>query len=154
MLPPRAETDIYDSHNYEQDPGRFARDMAGLADGRPFVNTAPDGSAWSLPYAGQPYFCSEFGGIHWPTDQAGLPDTGSRGYCSTPASEEAWYERFAGLVGALIDDPLMFGYCCTQLTDVFQEQNGVYRFDRTAKLDVARIRKIQTRTAAYELGQP
>ncbi|MFJ5534077.1 glycoside hydrolase family 2 protein [Streptomyces sp. NPDC093261] len=148
------ETDVYDSHNYEQDPERFAQDMAGLADGKPFVNAAPDGSAWSLPYAGQPYFCSEFGGIHWPTDQAGLPDTGSWGYGSTPASEEAWYERFAGLVGALIDDPLMFGYCYTQLTDVFQEQNGIYRFDRTEKLDVARIRKIQTRTAAYELDQP
>jgi hypothetical protein len=34
----------------------------------------------------------------------------------------------------------MFGYCYTQLTDVFQEQNGIYRFDRTSKLDVSRIR--------------
>ncbi|MFJ6901873.1 glycoside hydrolase family 2 protein [Streptomyces hokutonensis] len=148
------ETDVYDSHNYEQDPECFARDMAGLADGTPFVNTAPDGGAWSLPYAGQPYFCSEFGGIHWPTDQAGLPDATSWGYGSTPASEEAWYERFAGLMDALIDNPVMFGYCFTQLTDVFQEQNGIYRFDRRQKLDVARIRKIQSRIAAYELQQP
>jgi hypothetical protein len=44
----------------------------------------------------------------------------------------------------------MFGYCYTQLTDVFQEENGIYRFDRSEKLDIARINKAQTRRAAYE----
>jgi hypothetical protein len=44
----------------------------------------------------------------------------------------------------------MFGYCYTQLTDVFQEQNGIYRFDRSHKLDVERIRAIQSVTPAYE----
>ncbi|MGW2162205.1 hypothetical protein, partial [Nonomuraea sp. NPDC001699] len=49
-----------------------------------------------------------------------------------------------------MNDPLMFGYCYTQLTDVFQEQNGVYRLDRTSKLDVSRIRAAQLRSAATE----
>ena len=40
----------------------------------------------------------------------------------------------------MLSDPLMFGYCYTQLTDVYQEQNGIYRFDRRAKFDVERIR--------------
>lgn len=44
----------------------------------------------------------------------------------------------------------MFGYCYTQLTDVFQEQNGVYSFDRSDKLDVARVRAAQQRPAAIE----
>lgn len=44
----------------------------------------------------------------------------------------------------------MFGYCYTQLTDVFQERNGIYRFDRSAKLDVDRVRAAQQRPAAYE----
>ncbi len=44
----------------------------------------------------------------------------------------------------------MFGYCYTQLTDVFQEQNGIYRFDRGEKLDVARVRAAQLRPAAIE----
>lgn len=44
----------------------------------------------------------------------------------------------------------MFGYCYTQLTDVFQEQNGIYYFDRSAKLDVDRIRAAQRRPAAIE----
>jgi hypothetical protein len=44
----------------------------------------------------------------------------------------------------------MFGYFYTQLTDVFQEQNGIYTFDRQAKFDLARLRQIQGRTAAIE----
>ena len=50
----------------------------------------------------------------------------------------------------------MFGYCYTQLTDVFQEQNGIYRFDRSAKLDVNAVRRAQRVPAAIEShgGQP
>jgi hypothetical protein len=44
----------------------------------------------------------------------------------------------------------MFGYCYTQLTDVFQERNGIYRFDRSEKLDVGAVRAAQLRPAAYE----
>lgn len=140
--------DVYDSHCYEQDPEVFGKLMAGLADGKPYVNAGPDGTAWSVPYQGQPYFCSEFGGIWWNPDAS--PEERSWGYGERPASEEELQRRFAGLVGALLDDPRMFGYCYTQLTDVYQEQNGVYRFDRSSKLDVARIRAAQLRPAAIE----
>lgn len=44
----------------------------------------------------------------------------------------------------------MFGYCYTQLTDVFQEQNGIYGFDRSNKFDVTFLREAQQRSAAYE----
>jgi beta-galactosidase/beta-glucuronidase len=145
-----AASDVYDSHNYEQDPGLFAKAMAGLAEGAPYVNTAPEGAAMSIPYRGQPYFCSEFGGIQWSAEADHSSD--AWGYGSAPRTEEEWYERFAGLVDALLDNPLMFGYCYTQLTDVFQEQNGIYRFSRSDKFDVARIRAIQCRPAAYERG--
>lgn len=143
-----AETDVYDSHLYEQDPELFAKAMAGLADGNPYVNTAPDGTQWSIPYAGQPYFCSEFGGIQWSAGADGRGD--SWGYGDAPRSEEEWFTRFTGLVDTLLNNPRMFGYCYTQLTDVFQEENGIYRFDRNAKFDIARIRAIQSRPAAYE----
>src|SRR5699024_3059019 len=63
--------DIYDSLSYEQDPQRFREEQAGLAEGRPHANRVhlgpddmpfADGS-FSLPFAGQPYFVSEYGGI-------------------------------------------------------------------------------------------
>jgi hypothetical protein len=31
------------------------------------------------------------------------------------------------------------GFCYTQLTDVEQEQNGIYRYDRSAKFDMKRV---------------
>ncbi|MEU5178921.1 sugar-binding domain-containing protein [Streptomyces longwoodensis] len=148
------ETDVYDSHCYEQDPAAFARTMSGLAEGRPYVNAAPDGRPWSVPYRGQPYFCSEFGGIWWDPQEAarasGNEADASWGYGERPRTEEEFLTRFEGLTGVLLDDPDMFGYCYTQLTDVFQEQNGLYRFDRSVKLDIERIRRAQTRPAAYE----
>ena len=147
------ETYVYDSHDYEQDPVAFARHQAGLRDGSPHVNADPDGSAWSVPYRGQPYFVSEFGGIWWNPDAAtadGRAESTSWGYGQRVADEEEFYARFEGLTGVLLDNPDMFGFCYTQLTDVFQEENGIYRFDRSAKLDVDRIRRAQQRPAAYE----
>lgn len=142
-----AETDVYDSHLYEQDPRKFAALMAPLADGTPYSN---EGTQWSLPYAGQPYFCSEFGGIWWNPNATASDE--SWGYGQAVRSEAEVYERFTGLVDVLLDNPLMFGYCYTQLTDVFQEQNGIYAFDRSEKLDVARIAAAQKRQAAIETG--
>ncbi|MEV8564969.1 sugar-binding domain-containing protein [Streptomyces sp. NPDC051322] len=155
-----AETDVYDSHNYEQDPAAFRAQMAGLEKNEPFVNPqdqGPDAPAWSLPYRGQPYFCSEFGGIWWNPAEAAASSGDDRGtswgYGQRPRTEAEFQERFAGLTGVLLDDPDMFGYCYTQLTDVFQEQNGVYHFDRTAKLDTGRLRAAQQRPAVYEEPQ-
>ncbi len=140
--------DVYDSHLYEQDPARFAAAMAGLAQGDPYTNKGEDGAPWSVPYRGQPYFCSEFGGIRWsPALREGRD---SWGYGEQPRDEEEFYARFAALTATLLDDPLMFGYCYTQLTDVHQEQNGIYTFDRGSKLDIARIRLAQLRPAASE----
>ncbi|HEV7184544.1 MAG TPA: glycoside hydrolase family 2 TIM barrel-domain containing protein [Leifsonia sp.] len=141
--------DIFDSHLYEQDPTVFAALMSGLAEGRPYVNTAPDGTAWSVPYKGQPYFCSEFGGIWW-SDVDGHGDE-SWGYGEAPRTRDEWIDRFRGLVDTLLNDPDMFGYCFTQLTDVFQEKNGIFDFARAPKFDLTVLSAIQSRTAAYEL---
>jgi hypothetical protein len=83
----------------------------------------------------------EYGGIWWQpeiADDASGTDAGqSWGYGQRPQTEDDWHKRFQGLTDTLLDNPLMFGYCYTQLTDVFQEHNGIYRFDRSAKLDIS-----------------
>jgi len=141
------ETDVYDCHDYEQDPEKFVARHAGLAAGRPYAN-GPAERPWSVPWRGQPFFVSEFGGIWWnPEAQQGED---SWGYGGRPKSLEEFLVRFDGLCTALLQDPRMFGYCYTQLTDVFQEQNGLYHFDRRPKFDGERLRSIQTRTAAIE----
>ncbi|MEV5503872.1 sugar-binding domain-containing protein [Nonomuraea fuscirosea] len=147
------ETDVYDSHNYEQEPAEFAGQLSGLAKDEPYVNDE-SGQEISVPYRGQPYFVSEYGGIWWNPELAGTAQDTARvtswGYGQRVRSEEEFHARFAGLTDALLDDPGMFGYCYTQLTDVFQEENGIYRFDRTTKLDVERVRAVQIRQAASE----
>ncbi|SEJ22113.1 beta-glucuronidase [Arthrobacter sp. yr096] len=143
-------TDIYDSHSYEQDPDRFRLEQQGLAEGKPYINRKADGEEYSVPYAGQPYFVSEFGGIWWNEEEARQAAEGSDvstswGYGQRVSSEEEFYARFDGLCGVLLENPDMFGYCYTQLTDVFQEKNGIFTFDRTSKFDLARIRASQLR---------
>ncbi len=113
----------------------------------------------SIPYAGQPYFVSEYGGIWWnpeiAKDGIGAHDAGrvgSWGYGQRVADAEGWMTRFAGLTTVLLDSPFPFGYCYTQLTDTFQEENGIYTADRRPKFDTAAIAAVQLRRAAYEEG--
>ena len=149
--------DVYDAHSYEQDPAAFAVEQSGLRDGKPFVNREYDAPI-SVDYAGQPYFVSEYGGIWWNAErlqeeQASSDDPTrdtSWGYGQRVDSLEAWHARYEGLTRVLLGDENMFGYCYTQLTDTFQEENGLYDFDRRPKFDMARIRAVQLATAAYE----
>ena len=147
-----AEADIYDSHDYEQDPEKLAIRQAPIANDNPFQN-GPENSHWNIPYGGQPYFVSEFGGAWWNPANAETESknrTASWGYGIRPRTIEEFTTRFKGLCDVLLDNPRMFGYCYTQLTDVFQEQNGILFFDRRPKFDMATLHAIQTRKAAVE----
>jgi beta-glucuronidase len=151
------DTDVYDSHSYEQNPDAFRIEQAGLASGEPHLNLEYDEQI-SYPYAGQPYFVSEYGGIWWNSarlaeEQESSDDPNcdtSWGYGQRVDSIEAWYERYEGLTRVLLENPDMFGYCYTQLTDTFQEENGLYDFTREPKFDIDRIRRVQLTRAAYE----
>jgi beta-galactosidase/beta-glucuronidase len=151
------DTDVYDSHSYEQNPDAFRIEQGGLGEGRPHVNEEY-GERISYPYAGQPYFVSEYGGIWWNSarlaeEQESSDDPNrdtSWGYGQRVDSLEEWYTRYEGLTRVLLENPDMFGYCYTQLTDTFQEENGIYDFDRRPKFDIERIRAVQQTKAAYE----
>ncbi len=143
------EVDVFDCHDYSQDPEVLRERQAGLAEGKPFRNGDKEkGQVFSVPYAGQPFFVSEFGGIWWNPDLK--PGEKSWGYGRKPATMEEFHDRFERLCAVLLDDPGMFAYCYTQVTDVFQEQNGILRFDRSPKFDMARLRAAQARPAAIE----
>ena len=89
-------------------------------------------------------------GVWWNAERDPGDRTTSWGYGAAPQSLEDFYQRFEGLFNALLDHPDMFAYCYTQLTDVYQEQNGIYTFDRHAKFDLERLHAIQARPAAIE----
>ena len=137
-------TDLYTVHTYEQDPARLAEQLADRPGAGPFRNH-PDLDA---PYEGQPYLVDEFGGIKWdPATQADAASGSGQnlvswGYGQAPASLEEFYRRLEGLVRAVIAHGHISGWCYTQLTDVEQERNGIYFYDRSVKFDMERIRRI------------
>jgi beta-galactosidase/beta-glucuronidase len=147
------ETDIYDIHLYEQDPVKFKKLTDGIKDGKP-----PGTLLWTNPpqkngvgYHGQPFYCSEFGGTKWEVElikEDANPNI-SYGHGNV-VSEEEFLDRFKQLCDVQLDNPLIFGYCFTQLTDIYLEVNGLYTFTRKPKFDPAVISKIQKRRAAIE----
>lgn len=137
------ETDIFDTHDYEQDPAiyreRYAPDAEIIYD-----RFGKDGARRET-YEGQPVFVSEYGGIGWnPENKAGWS------YGTGPKSEEEFIARYRGLTDALLDNPHHMGFCYTQLTDVEQERNGLYYYDRRPKFDPEIIHAITSRKAAIE----
>lgn len=128
-------TDLWTVHNYEQDPARLAEWFV-VKDGKyPCQDPRRD-----VPYSGQPFFIDEYGGIKWVVGQQ-FSDI-SWGYGQGPKTLDEFYNRLEGLTDAILAVPYMSGYCYTQLTDVEQEQNGVYNYDRTPKFDMSRIKAI------------
>ena len=86
---------------------------------------------------------SEYGGTAWSAENGW-------GYGNAPKTEEEWYARVRALTDALLDNPNIFAFCYTQLTDVEQEQNGLYTYDRKPKFDVKKLHAIFSRKAAAE----
>ena len=139
-------TDIYDVHDYEQDPASFAAHYEAFRTGGAFY----DAQAARQQYDGKkPMFVSEYGGIKW-NPQGDVEK--AWGYGDGPATEEAFIERYRGLTEALLSSPNMFGFCYTQLYDVEQETNGLYTYSREPKFDMAVFHAINTQPAACETG--
>ena len=59
-------------------------------------------------------------------------------------------QRLKGLTDVLLDNAAISAYCYTQLTDIEQEQNGLYTYDRTPKFPPEKIHPILSRKAAIE----
>ena len=134
------ETDIFDVHEYEQNPEIF-RGYYGA--GAPLLYDRLGKRQTYTP--GLPVFVSEYGGIWWSdTDKDGW------GYGERVKSREEFLARYRGLTETLLRNPDHFGFCYTQLTDVEQEQNGLYTYDRRAKFPPEVIRAINSQKAACE----
>ncbi|MBR5134959.1 MAG: beta-galactosidase [Clostridia bacterium] len=140
------KTDVFDLHDYDQNPVTFKARWDRLMT----ENVLEDQFAERQAYRGEPTFISEYGGIRWAAGEKDESLRGSWGYGDDPCDEEAFYERFKGLTDALLDNHKMFGLCYTQLTDVEQEQNGLYTYERQSKFDAERLRAILSRKAAIE----
>lgn len=137
-----ASTDIYDSHDYDQNPVTFKERYQCLitGEGEYPVNypTLDDGYDGKIPY-----FVSEFGGSFFDLENAhenaGQESGSPWGYGQAPATLSELEARIAALCAVLRDNGEMCGFCYTQFTDVMQEMNGLFTYDRRPKLPLDKM---------------
>lgn len=86
-------------------------------------------------YAGQPVLLTEYGGVS-------LSGKAGWGYSRAEPDEESYIARLSADTAAINANHIFQGYCYTQLTDVFQEANGLLYMDRKPKADMEKLRAI------------
>ncbi len=142
--------EVRDSHDYTPEPEHLRKRWMN------FFSAPPEGpyppSRYFSPSAsnadrGVPFMISEIGGIGWATE-------GGWSYGKGPTTPEEFYARYKGTMDAMLDNPNLFGFCYTQLTDIEQERNGLYYYDRKPKFDVKKLHDFTARQAAYERNEP
>ncbi len=133
-------SDILTLHHYEQNPEAllsFYDTLEKVTEGS-FVNGQKQPYADGYRYGGQPIIFSEYGGTAYVKDHAGE----NWGYGVGCKDEAELCARFKGFYEAIKKMPGVSGFCYTQLTDVFQEVNGLLDMDRKPKISMASIKEI------------
>ncbi len=143
---PTKRTDVHDVHDYERVPEQMRAHYAKIGEGvieDQLFRKYKDRQRYNPAL---PVFVSEYGGILWTHSE----DGNAWGYGKGPATEEEFFQRLEGLTDALLENPNIFAYCYTQLTDVEQEQNGVMTYERELKFPAERFYRIFAKKAAIE----
>jgi beta-galactosidase/beta-glucuronidase len=126
-------TDLVGIHDYDADPAAVAvRYAAGRNVAHLLARERPGGRVLTLDAAAtaeKPIALTEFGGIAYGGEEQGW------GY-SRAATADDFLARYQALLGAVHGLPLA-GFCYTQLTDTYQEVNGLLYADRTPKAPLA-----------------
>jgi hypothetical protein len=142
--------EVRDAHDYTGEPERLRGKWLD------YFSSPPEGPLAPARYVGQtrsqadfgvPFMVSEIGGIGWATE-------GGWSYGNGPKTIDEFYRRYQGTINAMLDNPNLFGFCYTQLTDIEQERNGLYYYDRKPKFDTNKLHAITSRQAAYERNEP
>ncbi|MGY1604053.1 glycoside hydrolase family 2 protein [Geodermatophilus sp. SYSU D00815] len=127
-------------HDYTQDPEVLAR-RYGTADdvARTVAARRADGRLADLDRAGpsgRAVVLSEFGGVALRSGD----DDRAWGYAEARSAEDL-LERYRGQWAAVHASTALAGACWTQLTDTYQEVNGLLTADRVPKADLADLRR-------------
>jgi len=152
-------TDMITIHDYAGD-GQTLRERYGSLESlkRALKEVQPLHRPVLLPgveLGQEPILLTEFGGISY---QAGTDFWNGYG---TATDADDFVRRYRDLLDAVIESPVLAGYCYTQLTDTEQERNGLLTEHREPKADLGVLKEITRRhsaavpgdvVAAFELG--
>jgi beta-galactosidase/beta-glucuronidase len=132
-------TDILAIHDYDTRPHSLAKRYGSevkLAD--LFDRQRPGGRVLTLdghPHQGQPIMLTEFGGIAYTQ-----PEENAHTWGYARSSNVLEFElQYTNLLQAVSKVEMFSGFCYTQLTDTFQEANGLLYADRTPKFPLEAI---------------
>lgn len=90
---------------------------------------------------GAPVICTEFGGVNIQPQKGEKEISGSWGY-TTASDAVDLLDRVRKLMLGVVEGGHCCGFVYTQLTDIEQETNGLYTFDRKEKLPAGEVKKI------------
>lgn len=138
-------TDIFDVHDYEQNPEIFTRNYEQAANKIVLDQIERTNRRIHQKYTGGPLFISEYGGIQWNTN-----GNSGWGYGDAPKTEEEFLRRYKELTNSLLQNENIMGFCYTQLYDIEQEINGLMTYNRIFKFKPEMIRQINIQKAAIE----
>lgn len=131
------KTDIWSVHDYTREPDKLIANHTIKAGVEPYRNMK--GKDFLSKYEGQPYMVDEFGGLPWiPKEER----ANSWGYGANIDTVEEFYSILEKEIDALKACKHVVGFCYTQITDVEQEKNGIYYYNRKPKFDTARVKAI------------
>ena len=131
------KTDIWTVHHYEPNPDKLMKAL------NPKKGVYKNFPKFEVSYKNQPYIIDEYGGAWWlPLNVRDKFFSWGHGDHVRPKSIQEVYDRMDSLTEAVLKTKHIQGFCYTQLTDVEQETNGVYLYDRKTKFNMKKIKKI------------
>ena len=131
-------SDILTIHDYEELGSVFAKkyaDKDGIVSDKVLNSNKRSNFAHGYSYNDQPIIISEYGGIAFKNDEGW-------GYGNQVKNEEEFLARYMSITDEIKRLGYACGYCYTQITDVQQEVNGLLNEDRSAKINLPKIKII------------
>jgi beta-galactosidase/beta-glucuronidase len=131
-------TDIVGIHDYENDPTKIYDRYKDVDTIKTLLERQQPGgrplAVGSFRFDEHPVVLSECGGIAY------APKDEKRGWGYSRVSDETTFlSKYTALCETIFDCTGLTGFCYTQLTDTYQEKNGILYADRTPKADLLSI---------------
>lgn len=132
-------SDILTLHDYDGSGEKMKEKYTDLMQNVLDNNVAHGGYKYAFAkgykYQGQPIIISEYGGVAY-------DDSDGWGYNEKVTTEEALIAKYKELTDAIKFNKYIWGYCYTQLTDTYQEVNGLLDFNHKPKVNLSKIKEI------------
>ena len=141
-------SDVITFHNYletyEELSSFFEQPLKDIQSGKnaECVKNFKNFFAGDYRYNGQPIMLSEFAGIAFTKDERD-----GWGYGKGVASEEDFLCKYSGMLRFIAEHKEIRGFCMTQLTDVYQEKNGLLTMGRKEKVSPAVLKAMHDKFA-------